>query len=135
MASKKLEIVKSLVEEVFVKDNPDYMNEICTDDMESHFIIDELDKHDVDGIKTLNAILNQCFSNLKVEIEELFGEKDKVVLVLKFSGTHDKECFLGMKPKGKKIEFLTYDVFYFRKNLISFNRGITDVIHKLDMLE
>ncbi|WP_196891308.1 ester cyclase [Aureivirga marina] len=135
MSSKKLEIVKSLVDEVFIKDNPDYMNEICTEDMESHFIIDELDIHDVEGIKTLNAILNQCFSDLKVEIEDLFAEKNKVLLVLKFTGKHDKECFLGMEPKGKNIEFLTYDIFYFKGNLIYYNRGITDVIHKLDMLE
>lgn len=135
MSLKQKEIVKSLVEEVFIKDNPDYMNEVCTQDMESHFIIDELDIHNVDGIKSLNAILNQCFSNLIVEIQELFGEKDKVFLVLKFTGIHDKESFLGMEAKNKKIEFYTYDIFYFRKNLISFNKGITDVVHKLDMLE
>lgn len=135
MSLKQKEIVKSLVEEVFIKDNPDFMDEICTKDMESHFIIDELDIHTIDGIKSLNAILNQCFSELLVEIDEMIAEKNKVFLILKFTGIHDKKMFLGVAPKRKKITFYTYDLFYFKNNLITFNKGITDVVHKLYLLE
>ncbi|WP_196891307.1 ester cyclase [Aureivirga marina] len=134
MSSKK-EIIEIMVKEIFNNNNLDYYDILFTKDMESHMVLDELDINNVENMKSMMDVLQNCFSNLMVKSEEIISERDKAFALFKFSGIHDKDKFMGMEPKGKKIEFESYNIFYFKKNQISFHRGITNVIHQLKMIE
>ncbi|WP_255552862.1 ester cyclase [Aureivirga sp. CE67] len=135
MTSKKKDIVKTLVNEVFMKNKVEYYDTLFTKNMVSHQIFEELDINDVEGLRQLTIMFHECFSDVKFEIEELIESGNKVFALLKVSAVHDGEKFMGIEPKGKKFIFDSYDIFYFEKGLIAYHKSIANVVQQLEMLK
>lgn len=55
-------------------------------------------------VERLHEILFAAFSDLRVQVEDVIAEDDRVVVRLSFTGTHDGE-FQGIPATGRGIAF------------------------------
>lgn len=135
MSSQKIKIIDTFIQEILLNNNLEYFDILFSKDMKSHLTLEETDVNDVENLKSMNTLFHQCFSNIQIKMEDLIIEKNKVFVLLLISGIHDGEKFMGLEAKGKKLEFESYNIFYFEKNLIINHQGISNIIQQLEMLE
>lgn len=58
----------------------------------------------------LHDSLLTAFPDLRIDIDDIIAEDDKVVLRLTFRGTHDGP-FRGIEPTGRKISFTAIRIY------------------------
>jgi steroid delta-isomerase-like uncharacterized protein len=68
------------------------------------------DPLDLEGVKQFYADLWRAFPDLKIEIEDLMGDGDRVAWRLTVTGTHKGE-FRGVPPTGTKVKFAAGYIF------------------------
>jgi len=64
----------------------------------------------LEGYKQIGAYLLSVFPDMKMTIDDLIAEGDKVVIRSTFSGTHKGE-FMGIAPTGKKITTTAINIY------------------------
>lgn len=74
-----------------------------------------------DAIKIIKSV-HQAFPDLKVIIDDLMEENDKVTFRGHFSGTHLGE-FAEMTPSGAKVEFEALEIFKIENQQITESWG------------
>jgi predicted ester cyclase len=67
---------------------------------------------DLAGLKSFYTALWRGFPDLKISIDDLVGEGDKVVWRITASGTHEGP-FQGLPPTGKSVTFGAHYTFRF----------------------
>lgn len=72
---------------------------------------------DLDGIRDFYAGLWTAFPDLRITVEDLVGEGDRVAWRLTVKGTH-KEEFRGVPPTGTAVEFSAQYIFRFQRGKI-----------------
>ena len=99
-ANKALE--RREIEEVWNKHNPDAVDEIYAPDLVNHSAPPGM-PNDRAGMKALVGMYLGAFPDLKVTIDFLVAEGDKVVNRYTATGTHTGEL-MGIPATGKRIE-------------------------------
>jgi steroid delta-isomerase-like uncharacterized protein len=69
------------------------------------------------GVKPLLARLTTTFPDLKLTIEDILQEGDKVVVRAKMTGTQ-KEAFMGFPSKDRKMDIQVVDIHEFKDGKI-----------------
>jgi steroid delta-isomerase-like uncharacterized protein len=64
----------------------------------------------LDGVRGAMAAYLAGFSDLRVAIDELIAEGDKVVARLTYSGTHDGELF-GIPATGRRVSVRQFAIY------------------------
>jgi steroid delta-isomerase-like uncharacterized protein len=70
-----------------------------------------------EGVKPLLARLTTTFPDLKLTIEDILQEGDKVVVRAKMAGTQ-KEAFMGFPSKDRKMDIQVVDIHEFKDGKI-----------------
>ncbi|HAF13075.1 MAG TPA: ester cyclase [Blastocatellia bacterium] len=70
-----------------------------------------------EGVKPLLARLTTTFPDLKLTIEDILQEGDKVVVRAKMAGTQ-KEPFMGFPSKDRKMDIQVVDIHEFKDGKI-----------------
>jgi steroid delta-isomerase-like uncharacterized protein len=70
-----------------------------------------------EGVKPLLAALTTTFPDLKLTIEDILQEGDKVVVRARMAGTQ-KEAFMGFPSKNRKMDIQVVDIHEFRDGKI-----------------
>jgi len=63
-------------------------------------------------------MMKHAFPDLQAHIEDIFGARDKVAVRLRFRGTHSGE-FLGFRPTGRTIEYVSHEFYRMTDGLIA----------------
>jgi len=58
----------------------------------------------IEQAKQFDIMLNKAFPDLKITILDMAAEGDKVAQVLKVTGTHTGESYMGIPPTNKKMD-------------------------------
>lgn len=93
-------IVRRFIDEVFVRGQSEAVDELVTDDFISHGLPGSGPAVLKSAIERVSAGL----SDVKMELQDLFAEDDRVAVRLRSMATHSGE-FMGLPATGK-----TYDV-------------------------
>ena len=64
----------------------------------------------LEGYKQIGAYLRSVFPDMKMTIDDLIAEEDKVVVRSTFSGTHKGE-FMGIAPTNKKVTLTAINIY------------------------
>lgn len=76
---------------------------------------DAIERYDAphlhDEIKRHHAELMEAFSDVRVEVEDIIAEGDKVATRLMVSGTHDRGAFAGRPPSGERLAWGSFRFF------------------------
>ncbi len=111
---------------IFDGPNVDIADEIFSPDFVGHApLAPELDR---DGWKAYVEGFYAAISDMKEEVNQVIVSKDRVVLHVTYTGTHDGLLF-GIPATGKKISLDGIGIFSFDKDgLVTENWAVLDVV-------
>ena len=72
---------------------------------------------DLEGVKQFYSGLWDAFPDLRITIEDMVGEEDRVAWRLTVNGTHESE-FRGVPATGTEVTFAAQYIFRFRNGKI-----------------
>lgn len=101
------ELVTAFFMEGYVSHNYDYLLKIMADDY-----LDHSPCAAKSNLECVNVLKNtaKTFADMKVDIQDLIEEDNKVTVRAVFSGTHSSEVY-GIAPTGKQIAFEALEIF------------------------
>ncbi len=103
---------RRICEEVFSQGNLDAIDELVAPDAVDHEGFGGLDTQGAAGARRLVAATRAAFPDLRVTIDDLIAEGDKVALRLTLSGTH-QGALAGVPASGKRVTFTSLDLYRF----------------------
>lgn len=80
-----------------------------------------------EGVKRFFATFRDAFPDVRVEIDELLVDGDRVAVATTFAGTHQGEL-MGMAPTGRKVAVTGIDIVRIEDGRIAEHRGLTDIV-------
>ena len=85
------------------------------------------------ALKEVFAKLHKAFPDLRVTVEDLIAEGDKVVGRNRVTGTHQGE-YMGLPPTAKSITYNEIFIFRFADGRIVETWGVVDVFSQMKQL-
>ncbi|MFB4268513.1 ester cyclase [Nonomuraea sp. GTA35] len=92
-----------------------------------------IDATGVQALKQVWTVLLRAFPDIRVTIEDVIAEGDKVVYRNTVTGTHRGE-YRGMAPTGRSVTYNEIFIFRFADGLIAEIWGVVDVFSQLRQL-
>jgi steroid delta-isomerase-like uncharacterized protein len=96
-------VVRRQEEELFTRGNLDAADEIYAPGYVGHDPSNSEDIRGLEAAKQAAADYRRAFPDLRVTVEDLIAEGDKVVARLRFRGTHRGELD-GIAPTGRRVD-------------------------------
>lgn len=112
--------------------NLELIDELVAEDFVDHEEAPGLEPNR-EGLKKFFAMMRTAFPDLKIDVEFMLADGDKVAAYLTMSGTHSGE-FMGMPPSGKKFSIPTVDIVRFADGKAAEHWGVTDVLTMMQQL-
>ena len=78
--------------------------------------------------KQLDIMLLKSFPDIKMTILDMIAEGDKVACIRAMTGTHTGEPFMGIPPKGKKIDGKLSAIYRIADNRIVEGNATADTL-------
>ena len=124
MAASNKEIVRKVQEA---------WNENRLDDLDQYFATDfkansnlQTAEPGLAGAKASHRKTSQAFSDRNVQIIDLIGEGDKVVMRNRATGKHTGDSWMGAPGDGKPYEIESWSIYRFRDGKIVEHWGLND---------
>ncbi len=109
------------------------LEEICDDNM-VYLANTEVAAPDLETHKGLIQKSYESFPDLEFSIEELFAEGDKVHMIYKLVGTHEKE-YMGIPASSNKVEHVASAVVTLKNGKIIEQHDFYDMLAFLKQLD
>ncbi len=103
-------IIRRFYQEVFNNGNVALADEFYAPDAELHIPGLPEDPFGPEPVKRLFSMIRTSFPDIRVTIEDLVAESDKVVASVTFRGPHQGE-FQGLSPKMRLVTWARIDIF------------------------
>jgi steroid delta-isomerase-like uncharacterized protein len=85
------------------------------------------------ALKEVFARLHRVYSGLRVTVEDVIADGDKVVTRNTVTGTHQGE-YMGLPPTGKSVTYDEIFIFRFAGGRIAETWGVVDVFSQMRQL-
>ena len=85
------------------------------------------------ALKEVMTVLDRAYPDLRVAIDDLIEEGDKVVARNSVTGTH-RGTYLGLPPTGRPVAYSEIFIFRFARGRIAEIWGVVDVLAQLKQL-
>lgn len=106
-----LEVVRQ-IEKAWTANDMGTIDRLIAPDFKAHTPGADMLPPGLDGAKAANQQSLQSWSNKKVEIQDLFGEGDKVVVRTRMIGTNTGGLpFLGVPANDAKVDFESVSIY------------------------
>ena len=92
-----------------------------------------IDATGAQALKEVFARLHRVFPDLRITVEDLIAEDDKVVGRNSVTGTHHGE-YMGLPPTGKSVTYNEIFIFRFAGGRIAETWGVVDVFSQMKQL-
>jgi steroid delta-isomerase-like uncharacterized protein len=115
------ELLRRFVEAIN-KNNLDLFDELCSPNYVWHGEASPTNRNDVVGLtnfKKAVAEFTNAMPDLKVVIEDIVAEGDRVAVRYTESGTHTGASFCGMPPRGTRIVWSAVDIYRVEKGKLA----------------
>ena len=103
MSEENKAIVRQQEEELFTQGNLDAADEVYAPDYVSHDPSNSEEVRGLEAAKRAASDYRQAFPDLRVTVEDLIAEGDRVAARLRFRGTHLGELD-GIAPTGRRVD-------------------------------
>jgi steroid delta-isomerase-like uncharacterized protein len=133
MAEENKAIIRRFFEEFANKGDESVVDELIGEDIVDHNPQDPNIPPGPEGVKQLFARRRMAFPDMRVTVEDLVAEGDKVVLRSTVTGTHKGE-FMGIPPTGKSFSFGNIAIFRIEDGKIVERWGEADVMGMMQQL-
>ena len=116
---------------VWEEGNIDLVDELLAPDYVNHTPASPDQPTGPEGVKGVVTMFRSAMPDLRVVIEDMIAEEDKVAVRYTLEGTHEGELF-GIPPTGKRLSFKSISVERVSGGKIREHWRITD---SLDMMQ
>jgi steroid delta-isomerase-like uncharacterized protein len=120
-------VYRQFIEEVANRGNFALADELLADDVIEYEVLPEGLPPNGDGIRQLFKLLRHAFPDLRITIEDLLHDGDKVIARVTLRGTH-REAFLGIPATGRKVEYEAIDISRVVEGRIAEHWGIPNYL-------
>ena len=104
MSEENKALVRRYFEEIWDKGNLELIDELFTTNFVRHGpTATEGEVHGLEGFKGLVSMYHTALPDLRVPIEDLISEGDRVVIRWRARGTHQGEL-MGIPPTGNRVQ-------------------------------
>ena len=103
MSAENKALIERWFEEVWNQGHTEAIDEMFSPEGVAHGLGPDL--HGPEGFKTFHATFRQAFPNIRVQVDEMIAEGDKVAYRLTASGTHLGDG-LGFAATSRGVRFL-----------------------------
>jgi steroid delta-isomerase-like uncharacterized protein len=87
----------------------------------------------LEGFKKFFTMFRQAFPDLKMTVEDIFGEGDKVVARVSVTGTQKAE-FMGIPSSGKKFKTSLVDILRLKNGKVIDHWGVFDMMSMMSQI-
>lgn len=101
------------------------IDELLADDFVDHEELPGDLPQDKQGVKQFFTMLRTAFPDMRMEVEDLIAEGDKVVARISMTATQQGE-FMGVPPSGRSVDVQIIDVMRIRDGQAREHWGIID---------
>lgn len=108
-AEENRNLIRRFYDEGWTKNDLSVYDELVNEDFLDHQALPGLEPGR-EGFKMLNVMFRSAFPDLRVDVDNVVAEDDKVGCRWRSTGTHQGELF-GIPPTGNKVD-VTATVFY-----------------------
>lgn len=108
-AEQNRELIRRFYDEGWTQNDLGVYDELVTEDFVDHQAVPGLPPGR-EGFRALNVMFRAAFPDLRVDVDNVVAEDDKVGCRWRSTGTHHGELF-GIPPTGNKVD-VTATVFY-----------------------
>lgn len=130
---KNKELARKLVEEVLNQRKINMVDNLLIPDFIEHEELPPGIPAGREAPKVLFTMLHNAFPDFKATIEHLIAEEDKVILHMKWTGTHQGE-FMGVAPTGKSISINVIDIIAIDDGRFTEHWGVMDRMTMMQQL-
>ena len=131
MSSEESKVIVRRFWGVWEEGNIDLVDELLAPDYVNHSPATPDQPTDPEGIKAVVGMFRGAMPDLRVIIEDMIAEGDKVVVRYTIEGTHEGELF-GVPPTGQRLSIKSISVERVSDGKIREHWRITD---SLDMMQ
>ena len=126
-------VFRQMVEEIFNKGNISLFDEIVAPDFIEHEELPPGIPEGREGAKVLFTQLRSAFPDFNAEIEDLIADGDRVVVRMRWTGTHQGD-FMGIPATGKSISIEVIDIVRIADGKFVEHWGIMDNMGMMQQL-
>ncbi len=125
-------LYRRLMEEVFSQGNIAALGELMTPDIIEHEA-GPAQGRGLEGVKALIMMIRTAFPDMRVTIEDMTTQEDKVWARVTFHGTNTGPL-MGMPPTGKRVNYEAIDICRFAEGKIVEHWGVVDLLGMMQQL-
>lgn len=126
-------IMRRIIEEGFNEGKLEIADELVSDDMVENQFFGPGHPSGPDSLKATISDLRRIMPDVKLTIEDVVSEGDKVWIRMRAEGTHMGEL-LGRPGSGKKVKVTVFDECRFENGKMVEHWGVPDRFHMLMQL-
>jgi steroid delta-isomerase-like uncharacterized protein len=104
------ELATRMIEEIFNRGNIGKADEFLAPDFVEREELPPGLPGGREGVKQLTVMLRSAFPDLKVTVDDIVAEGDKVVIRQTWTGTHTGGEFMGVPPTGRSVSVGVIDI-------------------------
>jgi predicted ester cyclase len=105
VSNDNVDVVRRL-EAAYASGNLDVLDDILSPDLRSHTPGSDMIPPGIEGIKAANEMSRQAFPDKEIEIQDIFGEGDLVVVRERMTGTNEGGLpWFGIPANGKRVDY------------------------------
>jgi len=137
--NKKL--VRRFMEDALNKKNLSLLKELCAPNYTWHGEASPTSRNDVIGLEAFTrsvAEFTDAMPDLRIAIEDMIAEGDRIAVRYTESGTHTGATFLGLPPTGKYLAWSVISIFRVENGKLAeewFNEDALGVWKQLGLLK
>lgn len=127
-------VLRRFIEEAWNKGNVSVVDDLFSQDYLHHpaYLVDR-ELRGAEGIKQLINSYRSAFPDIRVTIEDMFGDRDEVVVRMSWYGTHRGQ-FLSVAPTGRQVVFFWININRFANGKIAETWPAVDIMWALQQL-
>ncbi len=131
-AEQNKTLMRRFYDEVVNRGNLDMIDELASPDFVDHEASSGLAGGRED-VKQFLSMLRIAFPDLRMNVEDLIAEGDKVVARATMTGRHQGE-FAGIAATGKTVNVAAIDIVRFADGKLAEHWGVTDAASLMEQL-
>jgi len=132
MSEENKALMRRFYQEVVNGGNLDLIDQFVAPDFVEHEVFPGLSA-DREGMKRFFVMMRSAFPDLRMDVDDLIAEGDKVVSRVTMRGTHKGE-FMGIGPTGRTIVVPTVDIVCIAGGKAVEHWGVTDTAAMMEQL-
>ena len=125
--------MQRVYDEVFSEGNIDLVDELLHEDFVEHEELPPGIPQGRGAPKAYTTMFRSAFPDLKVTVDEMLQDGDKVITRCRWSGTHHGE-FMGIPPTGNSFEIGGIDIVEFKDGRGIGHWGVLDAAGIMEQL-